>query len=95
MSTTTEHRGGRSIRRKHRAHRYGSALVHGPIPPALLVLHRCDHAPCCNPAHLYLGTAADNARDRDGPERRELLRRRRLAGAGQEPLLGFGRLAGQ
>jgi hypothetical protein len=27
------------------------------------VLHRCDVKACCNPAHLYLGTRADNARD--------------------------------
>lgn len=30
-----------------------------------LVLHHCDNPPCCNPSHLYRGTAADNAKDRD------------------------------
>lgn len=28
-----------------------------------LVLHKCDHPPCCNPDHLYAGNMKDNARD--------------------------------
>ena len=45
------------------------ALVR-PIPAGLNVLHTCDNRTCLNPAHLYLGTYKDNARDRDARGRR-------------------------
>lgn len=49
--------------RSQRAHRMAWIITYGPIPAGLNVLHRCDNPPCCNSAHLFLGTAADNNAD--------------------------------
>lgn len=34
------------------------------------VLHICDNPRCCNPTHIYLGDAKQNARDREQRQRR-------------------------
>jgi len=45
-------------------HRLAWELVNGPIPEGMNVLHNCDNPPCCNVAHLWLGTPAQNAADK-------------------------------
>ncbi len=47
-----------------RAHRLAWEVAHGPVHPNLCVLHSCDTPACINPAHLFVGTRLDNARDR-------------------------------
>src|SRR3990167_3188953 len=67
-----EYQGGRSKggygkaktgRRWLFVHRIVAEASFGTIPDGMMVLHQCDNPPCCNPAHLRLGTAAENARD--------------------------------
>jgi len=45
------------------AHRLAYHLAFGDYPKELHVCHECDNPGCCNPNHLFLGTAKDNTQD--------------------------------
>ena len=49
--------------RSSTSHRVSWEIHHGAIPAGMMVLHRCDIPRCCNPEHLFLGTAKDNSAD--------------------------------
>lgn len=50
--------------RQEYVHRHTWEEAHGPIPRGMQVLHRCDNPPCYEVTHLFLGTQADNMRDK-------------------------------
>lgn len=48
----------------HNAHRRALELATGIVQPsAIEACHHCDNPPCCNPAHLFWGTHAENLQD--------------------------------
>ena len=55
--------------RKVKAHRFAWVIAGHDLPPDMILCHRCDNVRCVRPEHLFLGTHADNAHDRDAKGR--------------------------
>lgn len=52
------------------AHRIVLMVAHNvDLPAGMVTIHSCDNPPCCNPAHIRLGTQSENCQDRENKRR--------------------------
>lgn len=57
-------------RKQYQAHRVAWDLVNGPMPVEMFACHACDTPACCNPSHIWPGTAKQNTADSTAKGRR-------------------------
>lgn len=55
--------------KEYSAHRMSWKIFRGEVPLGMCVLHKCDVPLCVNPDHLWIGTSAENCRDREAKNR--------------------------
>jgi hypothetical protein len=56
--------------KKYKCHRLAKTLTESPPNEDSMACHTCNNPSCCNPAHIYWGTAKTNVRDMDMAGRR-------------------------